>query len=121
MRYLKAVPRSFEREAPARPVTVVSADSRDVVYLEDDASLEVITAALKAWGLKVRSERDGDGAAAKTAPPVATAEACWETTRPPAPSPGRLDNVLSPLWLPIRRPVAGNEPVAAWSWFGRAA
>lgn len=121
MSYLRAVPKSYERETAARPVTVVSADSRDVVYLEDDASLEIITAALTAWGLKVRSEREVDVAAAKTLPPVATAEACWETTRPQAAAPGRLDNVLSPLWLPIRRPVAGNEPVAAWSWFGRAA
>lgn len=121
MRYLKPVPKSFERKAPARPVTVVSADSRDVVYLEDEASLEIITAALTAWGLKVRSEREMEVAAAKALPPVATAEACWETTRPQAAAPGRLDNVLSPLWLPIRRPVAGNEPVAAWGWFGRAA
>jgi hypothetical protein len=102
-------------------VTVVSADAREVVYLEDEASLEIITAALTAWGLKVRSERDVESPAAKAMPPVATAEACWETTRPAAPPPGRLDNTLSPLWLPIRTPVAGNEPVAAWSWFGRAA
>lgn len=121
MRYLRPVPKSFEREAPAHPVTVVSADSRGVVYLEDEASLEIITAALRAWGLKVRSEREVEVAAAKALPPVATAEACWETTRPHTPTPGRLDNVLSPLWLPIRRPLSGNEPVAAWGWFGRAA
>jgi hypothetical protein len=121
MKYLKPIPRSSERQAPARAVTVVSADSRGVVYLEDEASLEIITAALKAWGLKVRSEREVVAATAKALPPVATAEACWETTRPRTAAPGRLDNVLSPLWLPIRQPVAGNEPVAAWGWFGRAA
>ena len=57
MSYLQAVPNCYERESAARPVTVVSADSRDVVYLEDAASLEIITAALRAWGLKVRAER----------------------------------------------------------------
>lgn len=121
MSYLRPVPRSHERPVPARPVTVVSADAREVVYLEDDASLEIITAALTAWGLKVRSEREVEAPAAKALPTVGTAEACWETTRPEAPAPGRLDNALSPLWLPIRQPVAGNEPVSAWSWFGRAA
>ena len=52
-------------------------------------------------------------------PPVAPVS--WETTRPDQSAPCRLDNALSPMWLPIREPVVGNEPVVAFAWFGRAA
>lgn len=102
-------------------MTVVSPETREVVYLEDEASLEIITAALEAWGLKVRSERETPPDAAPARTPAPAVETSWETMRPAITSPGRLDNVLSPLWLPIRQPVTGSEPVSAWGWFGRAA
>ncbi|MEO8540102.1 MAG: hypothetical protein ABI577_10220 [bacterium] len=121
MNYLKAVPRTDEAEAPSRAVAVVSPDAREVVYLDETASLEIITEALKAWGLRVRSERSEQ--AAEVAPPQrpTPADGDWRTTRSEHRAPGRLDNILSPLWLPIQHSDPGNEPVAAWSWFGRAA
>jgi hypothetical protein len=89
-----------------------------VVYLEQAASIEIITEALKAWGIRVRAEREQP--AAKSAP--APIDASWQTTRSEVKAPTRLENDLSPLWLPIRQPAsATTEPVAAWSWFGRAA
>ncbi|HML99529.1 MAG TPA: hypothetical protein PKD75_13730 [Tepidiformaceae bacterium] len=115
------MPRSCEKQTPARAVAVVSPETRGVVYLEDEASLEIITAALEAWGLKVRAEREAPPGAAPARTPRPAVETSWETMRPAITSPGRLDNVLSPLWLPIRKPVTGTEPVSAWSWFGRAA
>lgn len=120
MAHLQPVPRNSEVEPGTRAVTIVSADSRDVVYIDDAASLEIIQAALKAWGLRVREERDR-----KTPVPLAQRAAseptsAWETERPARPAPSRLENRLSPLWLPIRKPV-GNEAVAAWAWFTRAA
>jgi hypothetical protein len=119
MSYLKALPRFSETAPPARAVTVVSPDSREVVYLEQPASIEIITEALKAWGIRVRAERDEQkGTAAKAPTPI---DASWQTTRSEAKAPTRLENTLSPLWLPIRKPSSGSEPVAAWSWFGRAA
>ncbi|GMV86875.1 MAG: hypothetical protein AMXMBFR80_27290 [Dehalococcoidia bacterium] len=121
MSYLRPVPRSCEKQTPARAVAVVSPETRGVVYLEDEASLEIITAALEAWGLKVRAEREAPPGAAPARTPRPAVETSWETMRPAITSPGRLDNVLSPLWLPIRKPVTGTEPVSAWSWFGRAA
>jgi len=118
MSYLKAVPRIFDTEPPARAVAVVSAGARDVVYVDQPASIEIITEALKAWGIRVRAERAEDAAApAKHTP----SDANWETTRSEAKAPTRLENTLSPLWLPIRELPTGSEPVAAWSWFGRAA
>ncbi len=120
MNYLKAVPRSSELEAPARAVTVVSPDAREVVYLDETASLEIITEALNAWGLRVRSERTGQVDSLPSQPPTPV-DSSWQTTRSEQRAPGRLENSLSPLWLPIRRPERGNEPVAAWSWFCRAA
>jgi len=108
-------------EQPARttrPLTLISPASREVVYLEHGASLNVITAALEAWGLKVRQDREtGDVGRQASAP----AEVSWDTTRPGRPATGRLDNELSPMWLPIREPVAENGPVAAFAWFGRVA
>ena len=118
MSYLKAFPRLLDTEPPARAVTVVSRDSRDVVYLEQPASIEIITEALKAWGIRVRSQRDAEKATpAKHAP----GEANWQTTRSDLRAPTRLENALSPLWLPIRQPSSGTEPATDWSWFGRAA
>ena len=118
MSYLQALPRNSDTRPAARAVTVVSPDTRDVVYLEQAASIEIITEALKAWGIRVRAEREQP--AVKNAP--APSDANWQTTRSEAKAPTRLDNALSPLWLPIRQaPASGSEPVAAWSWFGRAA
>lgn len=120
MSYLKTVPRTYEAEPPARAVTVVSRDAREVVYLDQSASIEIITEALKAWGLRVRAERTTPAPAASTAQP-APVDASWQTTRSEAKAPTRLENALSPLWLPIRTTPSTTEPVAAWSWFGRAA
>lgn len=123
MVHLQPVPRSSEIRRTTRPVTIVSAESRDVVYIDDAASLEIIQAALKAWGLRIREERDHSTTSAN--PVLAQQagkdpEAAWETERPEQRAPSRLENRLSPLWLPIRKPV-GNEAIAAWSWFTRAA
>jgi hypothetical protein len=119
--YLKPIPRLTEMEPPARAVTVVSTGSRDVVYLDQSASIEIITEALRAWGLRVRAEREGSSTS-KATTAAAPPEANWETTRPDGKAPTRLDNVLSPLWLPIlERAATPNEPVAAWGWFSRAA
>jgi len=122
MVHLQRVPRSSEVHANTRPVTIVSADSRDVVYVDDAASLEIIQAALKAWGLRVRDERERAPATSPALTQQASKEpeAAWETERPEHRAPSRLENRLSPLWLPIRKPL-GNEAVAAWSWFTRAA
>ena len=118
MSYLRALPRFTDLE-PARAVTVVSPSTRDVVYLDQAASIEIITEALRAWGLRVRAERGGpEGATAQAPAPI---DANWQTTRPEARTPGRLENELSPLWLPIREASNGNDPVAAFGWFTRAA
>ena len=113
--------RPFVQTATARPLTLVSPVSRDVVYLEETTPIEVITAALEAWGLRVRQERDTTGEAVKAHPLSPVTPVSWETTRPDQSAPCRLDNALSPMWLPIREPVVGNEPVVAFAWFGRAA
>jgi hypothetical protein len=119
MSYLQAVPRFSDVPPAARAVTVVSPEKRDVVYVEQQASIELITEALKAWGIRVRAERDQQQGEAK--PATTQIDANWQTTRPEAKAPTRLDNELSPLWFPIERPAASAEPVAAWAWFGRAA
>jgi hypothetical protein len=118
MRYLRPIRRHSELQPPARSVTVVSPEARDVVFLDEVASIEIITDALRAWGLRVRSER-------VVQPKVSEAEASpgdtnWQTTRPESRAPGRLENSLSPMWLPIRKPDQ-NEAVAPWGWFTRAA
>ena len=122
MSYLQPVPHIFEGEPLARAVTVVSSHARDVVYLDQSASIEIITEALKAWGLRVRAERNDQktpGGVAAASPE--DADQNWQTTRPEGKAPTRLENALSPLWLPIREPASTNEPVAAWGWFSRAA
>lgn len=128
MSHLKAVPRSSDLEPSQRAVTFVSRDSRNVVYLDQPASLEIITEALKAWGLRVRAERADSRAPAPATLPVVTeapaaapAEATWQTTRPDAKAPTRLDNVLSPLWLPLRDTGSGGDASSTWGWFTRAA
>ena len=123
MRYLKAVPRTSDVEPPARAVTVVSPATRETVYLDETASLEIITEALKAWGLRVREERQNQPveAAPPPAPEPSPLDTTWQTTRPDHRAPSRLENVLSPLWLPIREEDRLSDPSAAWAWFGRAA
>lgn len=122
MSYLTALPRSTDSQPPQRAVTVVSHEAREVVYLDQSASIEIITEALKAWGLRVRAERTDSRETAKDAARSAPLPDNWETTRPESKAPTRLDNVLSPLWLPIlERSTNANEPVAAWAWFSRAA
>lgn len=119
MSYLRALPRLSDFE-PARAVTVVSPVARDVLYVDQGASIEIITEALKAWGLRVRAERETNTEPSSTGP-LDPAEDNWQTTRPEGRAPGRLENELSPLWLPIREPATGNDPVAAFGWFTRAA
>ncbi|PFG73126.1 hypothetical protein [Tepidiforma thermophila] len=127
MRRLQPVPRSDELPAEGERVTLVAGERRRVLYVEGDASLEVIMAALEAWGLRVRAERErqqaAPGGAGEPAPGTDQAEGvpAWVTQRPALPRVNRLENVLSPLWFPARRPVSGTEPVTAFSWFGRAA
>ncbi len=118
MSYLRALPRSTEA-GPARAVTVVSSQARDVVYLDQAASIEIITEALKAWGLRVRAQRD-EPAANVPAQAPAPLENHWQTTRPENKAPGRLNNALSPLWLPIRA-ADPAEPAPELGWFTRAA
>jgi hypothetical protein len=91
------------------------------VYLDETASLEIITEALRAWGLRVRAERAAQPAEAAAAPPPAPLDTTWLTTRPEQPPASRLENALSPLWLPIRGDDGVSDPLAAWSWFSRAA
>ncbi len=122
MSYLKAVPRATDAEPAGRALTVVSPQARETVYLDEAASLEIITEALKAWGLRVRSERAETRPAPETPPASAALDTTWQTTRPEQRAPSRLENDLSPLWLPIR----GDERVSAdasspWAWFSRAA
>jgi hypothetical protein len=130
MRYLQPVPRADEEAPGSSPLTVVSQERGRVLYIEGDASLDVIVAALEAWGLRVRAERErqqaaGGGGSAEEGRAEARRDAdgmpAWVTRRPALPRVSRLENILSPLWFPARRPVSGNEPVAAFSWFGRAA
>jgi hypothetical protein len=68
-----------------------------------------LEAALHIWGIRVRASRGADVA--------------WTTTRPPWRCPGRLDNWVSPVWLPTaeeerRKPVA---PLRLSSLFEMAA
>lgn len=91
------------------------------MYLDQAASIEIITEALKAWGLRVRSERETAGSETASPQPPTPVEANWQTTRPTSKAPGRLENELSPIWLPIREPSTATDPVAAFGWFTRAA
>lgn len=120
MRYLKPVPRSTELEPQSRAVTVVSRNSRDVVYLDEPASIEIITEALKAWGLRVRAERT-DGTALVADSPASPGEATWQTTRSDVKAPTRLENALSPLWFPLRETGETGDVPGPWGWFTRAA
>jgi hypothetical protein len=120
--YLKPLPLPNEFNPPRRAVTVVSSEARDVVYLDQSASIELITEALKAWGLRVRAEREGAAERKSQAAAATEPETHWQTTRPEGRAPTRLDNILSPLWLPTRDSdsTAAEAPLE-WSWFSRAA
>jgi hypothetical protein len=120
MSYLQAVPTQTELEASGW-YAVVAGDSNEVVYVEESASKDAITAALEAWGLRVRAEREA-APAPESARPIPS-DSSWETTRPAFRSPGRLLNDLSPVYSPIFFEVEQRtfDPVQAWSWFGVAA
>ena len=121
MSYLTAVPRTTDPEPAPRALTVVSPEARETVYLDEAASLEIITEALKAWGLRVRSER-GSGRLASEAQPAPTPlDTTWQTTRPEQRAPSRLENDLSPLWFPLREDDRAGDASSAWAWFSRAA
>lgn len=127
-RHLQPLPRPDELPEEGGSVTVVSKEARRVLYIEGDPSLDVIMAALEAWGLKVRSERErasregvalvAEGSVERNEPDGMPA---WVTRRPALPRVSRLENRLSPIWFPARLPLNGNEPVTAFNWFGRAA
>lgn len=120
MRYLQAVPTDSEREQASRPIAVMPADGTGVVYVEQSASTATITAALQAWGLRVRAEREhGHGQAGTQG---LTTDEAWATTRAPQRPAGRLVNRRSPVWLPAiaeTNPAGGLETLSAW--FMRAA
>lgn len=125
MAYLQSVPKVSDMETLTRGFIVVTPDSTEVVYVDESASRDAITAALTAWGLRVREERQrgGGGAVTATALPV-PADSSWQTTRPSARAPGRLANDLSPVWLPtlVKGEAARFDAAAGWAaWFGVAA
>ena len=102
-------------------MAVMPAGGAGMVYVDEDASTATITAALQAWGLRVRAEREhGHGQAGTQG--LSTHEA-WATTRPLQRPASRLLNLRSPVWLPtIADPppgVSATEPLNAW--FLRAA
>lgn len=122
MSYLRVVLKESEieetSEPAARPAAVVSPGGSDIVYVDDDATTEMITAALQAWGLRVRAEREHGHSATKGL----TSDVAWMTTRPEWPPTSRLLNILSPVWLPgfeQRTLTEGAAPVL--TWFQRAA
>lgn len=121
MSYLTAVPRTTDPEPAPRALTVVSPEARETVYLDDAASLEIITEALKAWGLRVRSERGSGRPTAEAQPASSPLDTTWQTTRPEQRAPSRLENDLSPLWFPLREEDRATDASAAWAWFSRAA
>lgn len=89
-----------------------------MVFLDEAASIEIITDALRAWGLRVRAERVAQPKASLAEP--SPCDPNWQTTRPVSRAPGRLENALSPMWLPIRKPDR-DEPVTLSAWFTSAA
>ncbi len=107
----------------SRPIAVMPIGGSVVVYVDDDASTATITAALQAWGLRVREERENGHGQAGTQG-LSTDEA-WSTTRPPQPPTSRLHNRRSPVWLPTiaeestTAPLADSDEIS--SWFSSAA
>ena len=122
MSYLRVVLKESEiEETPepaSRPVAVVSPGGSDVVYVDDDATTATITAALQAWGLRVRAEREHGHSATKGL----ASDAAWITTRPEWPPMSRLLNILSPVWLPgFERGTLTEGAAPVLTWFQRAA
>lgn len=119
MHHLQAVLTDFERDQAVRPVAVAPAGSADVVYVDESVSTATITAALKAWGLRVRAEREhGHGQAG--AQGLATDES-WATTRPHQRPASRLLNRRSPVWLPAIGGELADPADPLNTWFTRAA
>ena len=102
-------------------MAVMPVGGSGVVYVDEDASTATITAALQAWGLRVRAEREhGHGQAGTQG---LTTDEAWETTRPPQPPTSRLLNRRSPVWLPTIADEPAGAPAAdpLNAWFMRAA
>lgn len=89
----------------------------DIVYVDADASTEMVTDALRAWGFSVRAERENRHAASRGL----ESESTWTTTRPGWPPVNRLSNILSPVWLPTQAEDPGSTPPTSPNWFVRAA
>ncbi|MBA4181582.1 MAG: hypothetical protein C0506_13410 [Anaerolinea sp.] len=121
MSYLRAVLKESEiEEAPERaprPVAVVSSGVAEVVYVDDDATAATITAALQAWGLRVRAEREHLYSGTRGL----ESDAAWTTTRPHWPPISRLLNILSPVWLPTFEKDRPGDDSPPLTWFQRAA
>ena len=118
MHHLHAVLDDSEGEQASRPMAVMPDGGAGVVYVDYDASTAAITAALQAWGLRLRAEREHGQAGTKGL----TTDEAWATTRPPQPPTSRLLNLRSPVWLPpIAQAVAGTAPDPLSAWFMRAA
>lgn len=93
MSHLHLIP--GDDDAAERPAACAPPEIAERMHAaRDDGSIE---AALHIWGARVRAARDYDVA--------------WRTTRPSWHGPGRLDNWLSPVWLPTARE-ARRKPVA---------
>ena len=123
MHHLRAVPTDSEREQMSRSTAVMPVGGSGVVYVDEDASTATITAALQAWGLRVREEREhGHGQAGTQG---LTTDEAWATTRPPLPPTSRLHNRRSPVWLPTIADEQTGVPIGdadqISSWFSRAA
>ena len=89
-----------------------------VVYVDHDASTATITAALEAWGLRVRAEREHGEAGIQGL----STDDSWATFRPVLPPTSRLLNLRSPVWLPpIADAAVGTAADPLSAWFMRAA
>ena len=118
MHHLRAVLNDSERELAPRPMAVMPDGGAGVVYVDQDASTATITAALEAWGLRVRADREHGEAATKGL----STEQSWATTRPLPRPMSRLLNFRSPVWLPsIAQQLDGPVADPLSSWFMRAA
>ncbi|MEP7216182.1 MAG: hypothetical protein ABI782_08000 [Anaerolineaceae bacterium] len=107
-----------EREQATRPMVVMPDGGVGVVYVDHDASTATITAALEAWGLHVRAEREHGEAATKGL----STDDSWATARPLPRPLSRLENLRSPVWLPAVALSAVGPPTDPLNaWFMRAA
>lgn len=113
MHYLHALLNDSEREYATRPTAVMADGDARVVYVDENASTATITAALEAWGLRVRAEREHKEAGIQGL----STDDSWATFRPVPPPTSRLQNLRSPVWLPpIAEAVVGivADPLSAW-------